>query len=128
MIEIYYFLIPQNMFNCLTLLTYYLCPVDINSCRFTCRKYYNACPPPNYNILIKNELSKYVPYVDEFIENMRKHKCVIAGSFILSILYGGVFDYYDIDVFEFIDYTENIDSLTDRQIRKVLVDIYECCK
>lgn len=60
------------MFDSLSSAVLYLCPVDINSYRFTCKEYYNKLPILDYNTLIKNELSKYVPYVDEFIENMKK--------------------------------------------------------
>lgn len=102
----------------------YLCCIDYNSFRFTCKGALELSPP-NYALIIKDKLSKYVPDVDVFLNKLREFSpnVVISGSFILSCLLNND-NYHGIDIFEYdIDTFEHESGIHELQsILKINLD------
>ncbi|SOB73996.1 hypothetical protein BQ9231_00113 [Cedratvirus lausannensis] len=78
----------------------YLCYVDITAWRFSCSQVYYNLSPPNITKLVKKELSKYINREDEFIDLVNTKKAILAGSFMVRLLYDAYWEPGDIDVFE----------------------------
>ncbi|SHO33533.1 Hypothetical protein BQ3484_465 [Cedratvirus A11] len=78
----------------------YLCYVDITAWRFSCSQVYYNLSPPNITKLVKKELSKYIDREDEFIDLLNTKKAILAGSFMVKVLYNTDWEPGDIDVFE----------------------------
>lgn len=90
-------LLPNEV---LSLIGDYLCYVDLTALRFSCSTLYQHLNPPDIATLVKRELSKYIDREDEFLELLRVKKAILAGSFMVKVLYGAEWEPGDIDVFE----------------------------
>jgi hypothetical protein len=77
----------------------FLCPVDYNSLRFTCKKL-NELASPNVLQRIIDKLSKHCEDPIDFLNNLDKHNSILSGSFMLACLYDNI-EYHDIDIFEY---------------------------
>lgn len=84
----------------LDLIVKHLCYVDKTALRFSCSTLYRHLQPLDITSLVKKELSKYINREDEFVELLSVKKAVLAGSFMVKILYDADWEPGDIDVFE----------------------------
>lgn len=78
----------------------YLSYVETQAWRRSCRFIRENLPSPDINVLLKKELSKHIEKVDKFLELLYKKKAVLAGSFMVKVLYDAEWVPGDIDVFE----------------------------
>ena len=78
----------------------YLCYVDLMALRFSCSTFYHHLNPPDITSLVKRELSIHINREDEFLELLYVKKAVLAGSFMVKVLYDANWTPNDIDVFE----------------------------
>lgn len=90
-------LLPSEV---LSLIGNHLCYVDLMALRFSCSTFYYHLNPPDIATLVKRELSKYIDREDEFLELLCVKKAVLAGSFMVKVLYDAKWEPGDIDVFE----------------------------
>nr|WIL03435.1 hypothetical protein Cplu_556 [Cedratvirus plubellavi] len=78
----------------------HMCYVDILSLRRTCSYYRDSLPCPNFRKLLVEKLQPYSSDAEKIVQEIDKSGAVIAGSFILHVLYDSVWQPNDIDIFE----------------------------
>jgi hypothetical protein len=98
----------------------FLCPVDYNSFRYTCKRFLKL-PPHNIINIILEKLSAHVTDAKQFLLHLSKYNCVLSGSFVLSCLYDNL-EYSDIDVFEYIPYNKNKGLLSEYYCSEICDD------
>lgn len=80
--------------------TDYLCYLDQTCMRRVNSYYRNLIPCPDFRKLLLTKLQPYSLDAEKILHELDKSKAVVAGSFILHVLYDSSWQPNDIDIFE----------------------------
>lgn len=124
----------------------YLCFVDVVSLRRVCSSYHNLIPVPDVRKLLVSKLSSFSSEAEKIVQEIDESGAVVAGSFILSLLYNSSWQPGDIDIYEQakgyhdVDYTDMpfcskilsfsgmkyVETLIYEHISSYVTRVYEC--
>lgn len=100
----------------------YLCYIDLQSLRFTCKFFHKRTILPNIRNLIIEKISKYTPNSSDILDVLDEFHCVISGSFMVNILYNADWKFKDIDIY----YRDTYPEPNSHKYKNLLVNKLEC--